>query len=109
MLDRLWLTRLGWNDVMLVERAQLTSGSTFHSAETFGRPLELISAKEAAERFPPLDIAGVLGAPFLPTDGYLDPSQLTLALAKGARLGGADIRTTSGRRHRRPAVSCSRT
>ena len=27
-----WLTRLGWNDVVLVERADLTSGSTFHSA-----------------------------------------------------------------------------
>jgi 4-methylaminobutanoate oxidase (formaldehyde-forming) len=149
-----WLTRLGWDDVVLVERAQLTSGSTFHSAglvgqlrgsqsltrmmmnsvelyrelgdevsldtgwhevgslrlassgermeelrrqaawaETFGLPLELISAKEAAERFPPLDTDGVAGAAFLPTDGFLDPSQLTLALAKGARLQGADLRT----------------
>src|SRR3954447_23016053 len=34
---------------------------------------------------------GVLGAAFLPTDGYIDPSQLTLALAKGARDGGAEI------------------
>lgn len=151
-----WLTRLGWHDVVLLERAQLTSGSTFHSAglvgqlrgsqpltrmmmnsvelyrelaaeveletgwhevgslrlassaermeelrrqaawaESFGLPLELISAAEAGERFPPLDIGGVLGAAFLPTDGYLDPSQLTLALAKGARLRGAQIRTES--------------
>ena len=28
---------------------------------------------------------GVLGASWLPTDGYLDPSQLTYALADGAR------------------------
>ena len=28
---------------------------------------------------------GVLGASCLPTDGYLDPSQLTYALAEGAR------------------------
>src|SRR2546427_7520995 len=27
-----WLTKLGWDDVVLVERADLTSGSTFHSA-----------------------------------------------------------------------------
>ena len=26
------LTRLGWNDVLLVDRGELTSGSTFHSA-----------------------------------------------------------------------------
>ena len=25
-----WLTKLGWRDVVLVERADLTSGSTFH-------------------------------------------------------------------------------
>ncbi|MGC9962350.1 MAG: FAD-dependent oxidoreductase, partial [Acidimicrobiales bacterium] len=64
-------------------------------AESFGLPLELISAAEAGERFPPLESGGVLGAAFLPTDGYLDPSQLTLALAKGARLRGAEIRTES--------------
>ena len=34
---------------------------------------------------------GVLGAAFLPTDGYIDPSQLTFALAEGARRGGAEI------------------
>ena len=30
----------------------------------------------------------VIGASWLPTDGYLDPSQLTYALADGARRGG---------------------
>ena len=34
---------------------------------------------------------GVLGASWLPTDGYLDPSLLTYALAEGAREGGCDI------------------
>ena len=56
---------------------------------------------------------GVLGAAYLPTDGYIDPSQLTFALAEGARRGGAEIyqhtRVTeipvehgrvTGRRHR---------
>ena len=147
-----WLTRLGWDDVVLVERAELTSGSTFHSAglvgqlrgslsltkmmmnsvelyrtlgeevgletgwrevgslrlastpermeelsrqsgwaKTFGLPLELISADEAQRLFPPMTTDGVLGAAFLPTDGYIDPSQLTFALAEGARRGGAEI------------------
>ena len=36
---------------------------------------------------------GVLGAAFLPRDGYLDPSQLTFALADGARHYGAEINT----------------
>ncbi|MBL4811843.1 MAG: FAD-dependent oxidoreductase, partial [Rhodobacteraceae bacterium] len=26
------LTRLGWSDVMLIERSELTSGSTWHAA-----------------------------------------------------------------------------
>jgi glycine cleavage system aminomethyltransferase T/glycine/D-amino acid oxidase-like deaminating enzyme len=149
-----WLTRLGWDDVVLVERAELTSGSTFHSAglvgqlrstlsltkmmmesvdlyrsleaevgletgwqevgslrlasspermeeiarqagwaKTFGLPLELVSPSEAAELFPPMTTEGVLGAALLPTDGYVDPSQLTLALAEGARRRGAEVAT----------------
>ncbi|HEX5197264.1 MAG TPA: FAD-dependent oxidoreductase, partial [Gaiellales bacterium] len=60
-------------------------------AKSFGLPVELISASEAQELFPPMSTDGVLGAAFLPQDGYLDPSQLTFALADGARLLGADI------------------
>jgi 4-methylaminobutanoate oxidase (formaldehyde-forming) len=147
------LTELGWKDVVLVDRAELTSGSTFHSAglvgqlrssttltrmmmygaelyrrltketgvdvswhevgslrlastkeryeelqrqagwaKTFGLPLELISAKEAQERFPLMTLEGVLGAVWLPTDGWLDPSGLAQALAAGARARGATIR-----------------
>src|SRR5947199_3987248 len=32
-----WLTKLGWDDVVLCERADLTSGSTFHSAGLVGQ------------------------------------------------------------------------
>ena len=60
-------------------------------AKSFGLPVEIISAAEAQELFPPMSTDGVLGAAFLPQDGYLDPSQLTFALADGARLLGADI------------------
>ncbi len=151
-----WLTRLGWKDVVLVDRADLTSGSTFHSAglvgqlrsslsltrmmmesvdlyrsleeevgletgwrevgslrlassperleeitrqagwaKTFGLPLELLSADEAQALFPPMSTEGVLGAAYLPTDGYIDPSQLTYALAEGARRRGAEINTNT--------------
>ena len=64
-------------------------------AKTFGLPLELISPGEAKELFPPLETEGVLGAAFLPTDGYVDPSQLTFALAEGARRRGAEINTST--------------
>ena len=64
-------------------------------AKTFGLPLELISADEAKEKFPLMSTDGVLGAAWLPTDGYLDPSQLTFALADGARRGGCEVFTNT--------------
>ena len=57
-------------------------------AKTFGLPLELISADEAKEMFPLMSTDGVLGGAWLPTDGYIDPSQLTYALADVARREG---------------------
>ncbi|MEO8745045.1 MAG: FAD-dependent oxidoreductase [Candidatus Dormiibacterota bacterium] len=60
-------------------------------AKTFGLPLALVSAKESQRMFPPMSTDGVLGAAFLPTDGYIDPSQLTFALVEGARRRGAEI------------------
>src|SRR4029079_9224575 len=62
-------------------------------AETFGLPMDLISAKEAEEKFPLMSTEGVLGAAWIPTDGYLDPAQLTNALADGARGGGCSVFT----------------
>jgi 4-methylaminobutanoate oxidase (formaldehyde-forming) len=143
------LAKLGYRDVVLVDRAELTSGSTFHSAglvgqlrgsvtltkmmmhsvevyrglateseldpgwvecggirlastpermeelrrqagwaKTFGLPLELISADEAKEKFPLMSTDGVLGGAWTDTDGYIDPSQLTYALADVARREG---------------------
>ncbi len=148
------LAELGWTEIVLVDRAELTSGSTFHSAglvgqlrssvtltrmmmygadlyrrlaaetgsdpswhevgslrlassperfeelrrqvgwaRTFGLPLELIGSAEAQALFPLMSTEGVLGAVYLPTDGWLDPSGLALALAAGARSRGAQIRT----------------
>jgi glycine cleavage system aminomethyltransferase T/glycine/D-amino acid oxidase-like deaminating enzyme len=147
------LAELGERDVLLLDRDELTSGSTFHSAglvgqlradptltrmnmysvelyrrlqatdqpagwtesggiklassperlleirrqiswaKTYDLPLHEISVTEAAERFPLLDTAGVVGAAYLESDGYLDPSQLCYSLAAGARAGGVRIVT----------------
>ena len=65
-------------------------------AKTFGLPMELVSAREAQELFPPMSTDGVVAAAFIPDDGYLDPSQLTFSLADAARKLGAqlEMRTT---------------
>src|SRR4051794_16203736 len=55
------------------------------SAATYGLELELLSPAQARGRPPLLDVTGVLGAAWLPGDGYLDPGLLGLALAEGAR------------------------
>jgi 4-methylaminobutanoate oxidase (formaldehyde-forming) len=144
------LTEMGWKDVVVLERHELTAGSTWHSAglvgqlrsdanltrmmfystdlyrkleaetgvgtgwrevggirlasspermedlkrlvgmaRSFGMPMELISPKEAQKMFPLMSIEGVLGAAFTPTDGMIDPTGLTNALAAGAKSRGA--------------------
>jgi glycine cleavage system aminomethyltransferase T/glycine/D-amino acid oxidase-like deaminating enzyme len=60
-------------------------------AKTFGLPMEIVSAREAQELFPPMSTHGVVAAAFIPDDGYLDPSQLTFSLAEAARKLGAQI------------------
>jgi glycine cleavage system aminomethyltransferase T/glycine/D-amino acid oxidase-like deaminating enzyme len=62
-------------------------------ARTFGLPLELVTPEEARDLFPLMVTDGVRVGSYLPTDGYLDPSQLTYALAEGARAAGARIFT----------------
>lgn len=148
------LTRLGWQDMVVLERSELTSGSTFHSAglvgqlrtsvnltkmirystdlyrrlkaetdvdpgwrevgslrlassperleelkrlvalsRSFGLPLELITAQEAQQLFPLMTTEGVEGAVYLPTDGFIDPTGLTMALVAGAKTRGATFLT----------------
>jgi 4-methylaminobutanoate oxidase (formaldehyde-forming) len=146
------LARLGWQDVVLLERRQLTSGSTFHAAglvgqlrtsanitqllkhsvelyerleaetgqasgwkrngglrlacsadrmielrrqattaQSFGLEMALLSPAEAGDLWPPMTTHDVVGAAFLPTDGQANPSDITQALAKGARQAGVRI------------------
>lgn len=148
------LTLMGWKDVVVLERNELTSGSTFHSAglvgqlrtssnltkmirystdlyrrlkdetevdpgwrevgslrlassparleelkrlvavsRSFGLPLELIGPKQAQSLFPLMTTDEVEGAVYLPTDGYIDPTGLTMALVAGAKARGAKFLT----------------
>jgi len=149
------LAKYGERDVVLLDRSELTSGSTFHSAglvgqlradptltkmnmysvelyrelqetdtppswnecgsiklastpermqeirrqigwaKTFGLDLQEISPKEAQEKFPLIDIDGVVGACYMGSDGQVDPSQLAQAMAKGARKNGVKILTNT--------------
>ncbi len=146
------LAKEGWRDVVLIERAKLTSGSTFHAAglvgqlrsnanvtrlltqsvdlyknleeetglatgwkmsgclrlacneqrmidykrqattaRSFGLEMEILSAQECQEKWPIMDGSDVIGGSFMPTDGQANPSDITQALAKGARKGGVKI------------------
>ena len=146
------LAKLGWSDVVLLERRKLTCGTTWHAAGLIGqlRPshnltrlakysselyanletetgiatgmkqngsisvaltedrweelrrqatlarifdveAETITASEVSKLYPHLNVEGVIGGAYLPKDGQCDPANIALALAKGARQGGATI------------------
>ena len=61
------------------------------TARGFGFEMALISPQEARDKFPFITLDGVVGAAWVPSDGYVDPSSLTQALAKGARAAGVRI------------------
>jgi sarcosine dehydrogenase len=146
------LARLGWQDIVLIERNKLTSGSTWHAAglvgqlrtsanitqllkysvelydrleretgqatgwkrngglrlacnpermteikrqattaHSFGLDMHLLTPAEARDLWPVMDIADLVGAAFLPTDGQANPADIAQALAKGARKAGVQI------------------
>jgi len=60
-------------------------------AEAFGLDCEIISPAHAGERYPVMETGDLQGAIWLPDDGKANPTDLTYALAKGARMGGAVI------------------
>ncbi len=146
------LAKFGWKDVMLVERDELTSGSTWHAAgllplfnmgyatshihdysvrfyktleeetglnagfsvvgnlrmaqtrdrmdeyelyastaETVGIPYEFLSPAQIKDRWPLIKTEDLEGALYHPTDGYINPADVTMAMAKGARQRGVII------------------
>lgn len=143
------LAKAGWTDVVLLERDELTSGSTWHAAgllplfnmsyatshihdysvkfykeleaetgldagfsvvgnlrmaqtdarmdeyalyaataESVGIPFEWLTPKEIGARWPLVRTDDLKGAIFHPTDGYINPADVTQAMAKGARQRG---------------------
>ena len=146
------LTKKGWSDVVLVERKELTSGSTWHAAgllplfnmsysvgqlhkyavqlypkleaetgqdvgfrrvgnirlamnrermdeyyqyagvaATIGVRVDFLTPEQVKEIWPLCNIDGLVGALVHPDDGYIQPADVTQAMAKGARNGGAEI------------------
>ncbi|NOX72760.1 MAG: FAD-dependent oxidoreductase [Alphaproteobacteria bacterium] len=61
------------------------------TAHSFGLEMELLTAREAQDLWPLMNVDDVIGAAFMPTDGQANPSDITQALAKGARMNGAQI------------------
>jgi dimethylglycine dehydrogenase len=146
------LAKKGWSDVVLIERKELTSGSTWHAAgllplfnmsysvgqihkysvklygeleaetgqnvgfkqvsnirlartqdrwdefnyykgvaDTIGVKVNLLTPAQVRELWPLCEIDSVIGAIQHPDDGYIQPADLTQAMAKGARARGAEI------------------
>lgn len=61
------------------------------TAHSFGLDMQLLTPQEAQDLWPLMDISDIVGAAFLPTDGQASPSDITQALAKGARSAGAKL------------------
>ena len=58
-------------------------------ARSYGIEAEVISAKRAGERYPLMRTDDLVGAVWIPGDGKANPADITQALARGARAGGA--------------------
>ena len=146
------LAKKGWTDSVLVERRELTSGSTWHAAgllplfnlsysvgqihkysvalyqtleketgldvgfrqvsnirlartrdrmdeyhyyagvaATIGVEVRFLTPQEVKQIWPLCDVEGIVGAIQHPEDGYIQPADLTQALARSARDRGAEI------------------
>src|SRR5262249_46385614 len=64
---------------------------------TIGVPFEVIGPQQVKKLWPLVELGGsadtpaIIGALYHPDDGHIAPADLTMALRKGARAGGAEI------------------
>jgi 4-methylaminobutanoate oxidase (formaldehyde-forming) len=65
---------------------------TAAAAEAYELECELISPQKAAELYPIMSVEDLAGAIWLPGDGRANPTDLTAALARGARTRGVTVR-----------------
>lgn len=61
------------------------------TAQSFGLEMHLLTPQEAFDLWPLMTTDDLVGAAFLPTDGQANPSDITQALARGARMAGVSI------------------
>jgi dimethylglycine dehydrogenase len=61
------------------------------TAETVGIPYEWMTPAQIKDRWPLIRTEDLEGAIYHPTDGYINPADVTMAMAKGARQHGAVI------------------
>jgi 4-methylaminobutanoate oxidase (formaldehyde-forming) len=64
---------------------------TAASADAYGLECELLTPAQALERYPLIRTDDLAGALWLPGDGTANPTDVTQALARGARQGGAQV------------------
>ena len=64
---------------------------TLSVGRTLGFNIELVGPEKVAELHPFYNLEGVLGALHTPDDGHVDPTNVTMAMAAGARAKGARI------------------
>lgn len=57
----------------------------------FGLPVEPLTPEQIKERWSPISTEGLVGGFWFPDDGQVNPADVTMAYAKGARMGGAKI------------------
>lgn len=97
LLDEIQLTTpIDWRQVGSVRIAssperwfELVGGAG--QAKSYGVDYHLIDGQEALRLFPLLDTKAISGAAWVPGDGYVDPSGLTMAMAARARKKGVRI------------------
>ncbi|MEM0988153.1 MAG: FAD-dependent oxidoreductase [Pseudomonadota bacterium] len=61
------------------------------TAESVGIPVEWLTPDQIKARWPLVRTEDLKGAIYHPTDGYINPADVTQAMAKGARQHGAEI------------------
>jgi glycine cleavage system aminomethyltransferase T/glycine/D-amino acid oxidase-like deaminating enzyme len=78
--------RLARTDERLTE---LKRGASM--ARNFGLPVEVIGPAAIQERYPPINIEGIVGGLWMERDGQVNPVDVTMAMAAGARKAGVTI------------------
>lgn len=86
----------GWKQCGSVSVARTPSRMTqlkrtAAQARNYGITAEVISAREAQELWPVMQVDDVVGGVWLPGDGKANPSDLTQALARGAQRRGVQV------------------